>query len=178
MQTVINSAPADLTIIEISKDDEIKRLQPRDHKHANQTDQDHADIDLHIWLNPENAKSMVRAIATRLTAIDTANSNLYQVNLNNTIDRLNQLDNDLKIQLSGFEKLAFITQHDAYQYFEDHYNLNFIRAIALDSGIPPSVKLALNIQKSIKEDDVRCIFREPQYSDRLVNAIAENSVKP
>jgi zinc transport system substrate-binding protein len=175
MQTLIKSVPPTLTIIEMSEHDEIMRLQPRDHKHAGQKDQDHADIDPHLWLSPENAKSMARVIATRLSEIDRANSNLYQANLGNTLDRLNQLDNDLKMRLSGLENLAFITQHDAYQYFENHYNLNFIRSLALDSSIPPSVKLALNIQKSIKEHDVRCIFREPQYSDRLVNTIAQSA---
>ena len=106
MNTVIKSAPTGLTIIEISDDDSLRRLPARDHEHAGHTDQTHADIDPHIWLNPENAKSMARIIAARLSEIDEVNSNSYKVNLNNTLDRLNQLDKDLGEQLSGLENLA------------------------------------------------------------------------
>ena len=175
MNTVINAAPTELNIIELGRDAALQRLPIRGHDHNTHDDEEHAFIDPHLWLNPQNAKTMVKIIASRLTNIDESNSKLYQENLNNTLRRLSLLDEDLAMKLDKFKTLAFITQHDAYQYFDERYDLNFIKSIALDSSIPPSVKLALNIQKSIKSDNVRCIFREPQFSDRLINVIAENT---
>ncbi len=175
MHRIIDSGSGKLTVIEMSEFEQLKRLPPRDHRHGAHTGQIYAQIDPHLWLNPENAKSMATIIAHQLAEIDNSNAKLYNTNLEHTLGKLDELDNALNIQLSGFSDLAFMTQHDAYQYFEERYNLKFAGAIALDSGIPASVKLALNIQKSIRAHDVRCIFREPQYSDRLVKTIAENA---
>ena len=175
MRSIIESAPTELIIIKLGQNDAIKHLPTRQHKHENHSDKQHNDFDPHLWLSPENAKTIVRIIANQLAEINTSNASLYHKNLDKTLARLDQLDDDLKHQLYGFENLAYITQHDAYQYFEVQYKLNFIKAIALDSSIPPSVKLALNIQESIKSHNVRCIFREPQFSERMVNSFANNA---
>ena len=175
MQRIIQSAPNERMIIELSQDEAIMRLNARDHLHETHTDTDHSSFDPHLWLNPQNAKLIIRNITRHLIELDEVNTDLYRKNLDKTLTKLDQLDNDLKTRLNGFEKLAYITQHDAYQYFENRYKLNFIKAISLDSSIPPSVKLALNIQNDINTHNVRCIFREPQFSERLVNTLAESA---
>ena len=175
MHRIIKSATTALTIIQLSQYDELKRLKPRNHQHEGHSQDSHAVFDPHFWLSPDNAISIVKIVTRRLNEIDETNSSLYQANLEKTIHRLTLLDEKLRMQLNRFEDLAYITQHDAYQYFEVHYNLNFIKSIALDSSIPPSVKLALTIQKDIKNHNVRCIYGEPQFSQRLVNTIAKNA---
>ena len=175
MKPVIKSAPADLMVVEIGRNDTLMRLPPRSRGSHTHSDDHHGHVDPHMWLNPENAKSMARVIAAKLTQLDDSNSSLYLDNLNKTLERLRELDDSLSKQLKGLKAPAYITQHDAYQYFDQHYGLNFITSIALDSSIAPSVKLALDIRNSIQSYDVKCIFHEPQFSDRLVRTIAEDA---
>ena len=40
---------------------------------------------------------------------------------------------------------------------------------------PASVKQAVNIQTTIEMHQVKCIYKEPQFSDRLVSTIAESA---
>lgn len=175
MERFIKSAPAELNIVELAQDSALKRLPVRQHDRTHRAGKHHADFDPHIWLNPENAKIMVGIIAGWLARLDGANADLYQMNLVKTLEKLDLLDNDLNARLSGLKHSAFITQHDAFQYFEARYELKFIRAIALDSSVPGSIKLAMEIQNSIESNNVTCIFHEPQYSDRLVRRLADSA---
>lgn len=175
MVSVLDSIPDGLSVVEMGQDEAVERLPPRSldqHEHGHGH---HGDIDPHMWLDPINAKLITRAIAGQLAKLDESNSALYQQNLLKTLERLDALDEVLSARLAGFQSQAFITQHDAYQYFDRRYGLNFISSIALDSAVPASVKQALKIQSTIEAQQVKCIYQEPQFSDRLATTIAEST---
>ena len=159
--------------VQLTSEDGLVLLEPRSDSHGH--DHEHDIVDTHIWLDPVNAKIIAKIVFKTLSAIYPENKEIYETNLIKTIEKLEQLDSSLKAKLEPIEHAAFITQHDAYQYFDKHYNLNFIRAISLDASIPPSVKLTQNLRISIENNNVKCIFSEPQYSDRLVKAIVNDA---
>jgi zinc transport system substrate-binding protein len=77
--------------------------------------------------------------------------------------------------MSGLENKSFIVFHDAYQYFEKAYNLKAVGSITLEPDESPSPKRIKEIRHKLIESEVKCVFREPQFSDRLVNVAIEGS---
>ena len=134
------------------------------------------DVNLHVWLDPENAKSIVNYVVKELTFINPKNHEIYEENGKRYIEKLNNLDAELKISLSGLQDKPFIVFHDAYQYFERAFNLNAVGSISLRDDIhsvsPNRIK---EIKDKIKKTNAECVFREPQFSDRLINTIAEKA---
>lgn len=132
-------------------------------------------LDLHVWLDPENARRITRFISRELGAVYPGNRKIYEANADRLIARLDALDRELKIRLSGLRNRPFIVFHDAYQYFERAYGLNNAGSITFMPDEPPSPKRLQAIRKRLKETEAACVFREPQFSDRLVVTVVEGT---
>src|SRR5690606_10265752 len=88
-------------------------------------------LDLHIWLSPDNAAAIARAVAALLGARDPANSARYAANLRRLEQRIAALDADLKARLAPVRQAPYVVFHDAYQYFEHHFGLHPVGAVTL-----------------------------------------------
>ncbi len=143
-----------------------------EHEHSHATDESY---DPHIWLDPVNAQNIVSYIAERLSEIYPENKEIYATNAAGLITRLAALDDALKAKLSGAKGKPFIVFHDAYQYFERRYSLNSVGSIVLEPDESPSPHRIQEIRDKLQHAQVGCVFREPYFSDRLVNTVMEGS---
>jgi len=116
--------------------------------------------DLHLWLDPSQAIAMSRMITAQLQQIDTANAALYQQRLTQLIADIQQADKDIQAQLVGIRQHAYLVQHDAWQRFEQRYQLNKIAAIEGLSGQQAGAASLKQIIKRIQQDNIRCLFTE------------------
>ena len=129
---------------------------------------------LHVWLDPENTKKIVDFIVKELSFVYPKNHEIYEENGKKYIKKLNKLDDELNASLIGLQNKPFIVFHDAYQYFEKTYSLKAVGSITFRDDIQSvSPKRIKEIKNKINLTGAKCIFREPQYSDRLINTIAE-----
>jgi zinc transport system substrate-binding protein len=145
------------------------------HHHHHELPNNKFAIDPHIWLNPENAKIIVQAIAQTLSKIDPNNTTHYKTNAANLITRLEQLDNNLKQQLDSVKTQQFLVFHDAYQYFEQKYELKVAGAINLSPETRPSVRRLYQLRRRLKKQQIRCVFSEPQFQSALIATVIEGS---
>ena len=132
-------------------------------------------FDGHVWLDPLNAKAMVVAVVAALSERDPAHSEIYRTNGAALQFRLNQLDSELSVQLAPVKDVPFIVFHDAFQYFERRYGLASIGAITVGPGQMPGAGRLQKIRKSIAEQGVRCVFREPNFEPTLVQVVTADS---
>jgi zinc transport system substrate-binding protein len=132
-------------------------------------------FDQHIWLNPQHAKSIVTAVANKLSDIDPANATHYQENAKRLQMRLDQLDADLQQKLHASRQIPYLVFHDAYQYLEQHYGLTAVGSITLSPENPPSAKRIQQLRNLMKKLQVRCVFSEPQFEPKIVNTLLEGS---
>jgi len=148
-----------------------------DHEHSaeHEAESQHLTFDQHIWLNPQNAKLIVAAIATKLSELDAANAPRYQENALALQTRLDELDKDLQEKLRPNQAIPYLVFHDAYQYFEQHYHLTAVGSITLSPENPPSAKRIQQLRRLIKKLQVRCVFSEPQFESQIVNTLLEGS---
>jgi zinc transport system substrate-binding protein len=131
--------------------------------------------DPHIWLDPENAKLMVKAIASTLDKADPTNAKLYDANASKTLTDIDKLESDLKALLTPAQHKPFIVFHDAYQYFERRFGVTAVGSISNFSTTPPSAQRLEEIHNKINSSNATCVFREPQFTDAAVQTVIEGT---
>lgn len=135
----------------------------------------HGLSNMHIWLDPANAKAMVVRIVAVLSSADPFNAPRYQVNGAEVINRLTALDADLQRQLLPIRNRPFIVFHDAYQYFESRYGLKSAGSITVGPDRSPSAKKLFEIRKLIIDTGAACVFSEPQFKPAVVQTVIEGT---
>ena len=128
-------------------------------------------LDPHFWLSPKNAKIQMENIKNGLIEIDFENKDYYQSNYNLYANRLDELDNKIKISLSNIKNRNLVLTHPAFGHFCKEYSLNQI-AIARDEADP---KAMAEIITFIKNNDIKAIFYEEFSSSKLVDSIAKET---
>lgn len=143
-----------------------------DHGHE---EHDHGEFDPHIWLDPVNAIALVHEIEETLIAADPAHADAYSANVENTIERLNQLAADVSADLSGLGDKPFVVFHDAYQNFEKRFGLSAVGSITVSPEVMPGAERISKLRDKVGDLDAACVFSEPQFEPKLVTTIAEGT---
>ena len=147
-------------------------------EHANRDDHDghedhaHGEYDPHIWLDPMNAKVILNKMVEHLIENDAKNASKYKSNLKNAFKDIDKLTADVKADLS--KSTASIVFHDAYQYFEERFDINILGAFTVNTDVMPGAEQLSEIREIIEHDKVSCIFSEPQFNPDIINAVAKD----
>jgi zinc transport system substrate-binding protein len=138
---------------------------------------DHADHghDPHSWLDPENAKVWLQAMAETLGTADPGNAAAYEANATAAAARISALTDQISADLAPLADLRFVVFHDAYQYFEHRFGLTATAAISLSDASDPSASRVAEVRRAVSELDVTCVAAEPQFNPALVRTVAEGS---
>ena len=136
------------------------------HGHADASEQDG-----HLWLDPENARAIVRMAVARLSARDPDNARRYANNGAALEQRLDVLDTELRQRVAAVRAVPFVVFHDAYQYFERRYGLAALGSITVSPEHPPGAKRVQEIRDKVMRAGARCVFSEPQFEPRLVQTV-------
>ena len=140
-----------------------------DHGHEGHA---HGEFDPHIWLDPMNAKVILKEMTEHLIENDQKNASKYKDNLNKALKDLDKLNKKIKSDLNkDFKSIVF---HDAYQYFEKRYNVNVLGAFTVNTDVMPGAEQLSEIREIIEHDKVTCIFSEPQFNPDIINAVAKD----
>ncbi len=131
--------------------------------------------DPHLWLDFKNAKVMTLAIASRLKTIDPGNGLIYQKNAALLIEKLNQQTIEFETSLKPLSGRGFMVFHDAYQYLTRPYNFRFLGALRMHPSRPPSALHLRELRQDMEKLKVSCVFSEPQYNNRVVSALIDNT---
>jgi zinc transport system substrate-binding protein len=147
------------------------------HGHAADDGRDHAQgaVDEHIWLDPANGAAFATALAETLSARDPANATAYRENAAAFAGEVGAASARIAARLTPVADRPFLVFHDAYQYFEARFGLRDVGAITLSDASPPSAARLSQAQAALSESGARCVFREPQFSARLVDAVREGT---
>ena len=136
--------------------------------HAKHDDHGEHEIDLHVWLDPLNAKAMVHEIEEALVAADPGNAAKYKANAEATEARLSALVADMKKTVAPAKDRGFIVFHDAYQYFEKRFDLPASGTITVNPEVAPGAARIAEIKKKVRKLRATCVFSEPQFEPKLV----------
>lgn len=137
-----------------------------DHAHG-----DHEGIDPHIWLDPANAKVLVKAIAETLAQQDPENAALYRGNAKTADAKLDALISEVQSSTAEIKDKRYVVYHDAYRYFEARFDLGRAIPIADGHAAKPGAKRLSAVRKAAVKEDIHCIFSESQFGSRTIQSI-------
>ena len=129
------------------------------------------ETDPHVWLDPVNAKLMVRRMEQALGKADPANAALYKANADKTFARLGALETEIAATLAPVRNKPFITFHDAFQYFEKRFGLNAAGSITVSPDAAPGAARVAGLQARVKQLGIRCVFSEPNFEPKIIASI-------
>ena len=150
-----------------------------DHGHKKKDDHDdheghhHGEHDPHIWLDPINAKVILNEMVEHLIENDPNNASTYKSNLNKALKDLDKLTMDVMTELN--KSTPSIVFHDAYQYFEERFNVKVLGAFTVNTDVMPGAEQLAEIREVIEHDKVSCIFSEPQFNPDIIKAVAKDT---
>lgn len=150
-----------------------------DHEHATQSDHahdhDHDGADGHIWLDPDNAKAIVTAVAQMLAERDPANAARYRDNAATLTRRIDEMSVQLAAELAPVKAKPFVVFHDATQYFERRFGLDAVGAIQFAPNVPPSAKRLSEIRAAIRDMHAQCVLAEPVMQSHVVDTVIDGT---
>jgi len=127
--------------------------------------------DPHIWTSIRLVKIQAQNICDALINLDQGNKGYYQNNLGAFIDDLNNLDAEIVESLNGIRVRKFMVFHPAWGYFARDYGLDQI-PIEIGGKEPGARELA-NFIEDAKNDGIKIIFVQKQFSEKSAEALAD-----
>ena len=108
-------------------------------------------LDPHIWLDPENAKAITRALAVIHSHANPQYKSLYQANAKKFAQRMDKAV--LGMQQDSQKTYPYWAYHDAYQYIEASLGLQMIGSLSADHHLSPKASQLrwLNEQRPAKQ---------------------------
>ncbi len=142
--------------------------EAEEHEHHHES----GDTDQHTWLDPRLVKIQARTIADTLIRIDPSHKDQYEENLKGYLTDLDMVHEQLTKALAPVKGKSFFVFHPALGYFGDAYGLKQV-PVQIGGKEPTARQLARLIELA-KEDEVRVIFVQPQFSKKSAEALAKS----
>ena len=154
-------------------DDDDHGHDAKKEEHDDHEGHGHGEYDPHIWLDPINAKVILNEITEHLIEDDSKNTATYKSNLAKALAKIDKLIIDVITETNT--DLSYVVFHDAYQYYENRFNVNILGAMTVNPDVMPGAEQIHEIHEVIEHDNVSCILSEPQFNPDIIKSIAKDT---
>jgi zinc transport system substrate-binding protein len=166
----IGSANPEMLLVDSAQG--IERMAMAAHHHEGEEHEGEAkNLDPHIWLSPRLVRVQARNIYDALVRLDPEREDVYQANLDRFIADIDELDAHIRETLAGVESRKFMVFHPSWGYFARDYDLEMI-PIEIGGQEPSAAELAALVEKA-REEGIKVIFAQPEFSTRSAEIIAK-----
>lgn len=162
---IITNSTAQKKSYKLSAINGIKLLQQRNNPKK---------LDVHLWLDLQNAIKIAEFMAQKISEIDPENSKKYQKNLKKFKKEILESEKEIRFQLSQIKGSGYIFYHDGYQYFENYFGLKPLKVMFYNEGNEFGMKDAREFDALAHSGHVKCIFSETQDEKKSAMKLAQN----
>lgn len=153
----------------------IKRIDMIAHHHEHHGEDHHEDDDEgkdpHVWTSPSNIKIIAANTLQVLIKADPSNKAYYETNYRKLLQKIVATDKEIRSILKNTPKNSkFMVFHPAWGYFASSYGLVQV-PIEVEGKEPKPLALGKLI-KEAKEQNIKAIFTQPEFSDKSARLIA------
>lgn len=141
-----------------------------DHEHHH-----HGEYNMHIWLSPEIADLAAQDIYEKLVVIYPDQKDKLDVNLRKFRKSMTQNEKKIVNILEPAKNKGYFVFHDAYGYFEKHYQLAPLGHFTINPEIQPGAQKLHQIRTQLAEHKAKCVFAEPQFRPAVIESVARNT---
>lgn len=176
----LKALAGDARLLQLDQVPGLTQLPYRDGAAFDGDGHDHSDrpgeaIDPHLWLDPENARLWLDAIAAALAVSDPANRDLYLANAAAARAEIAAAQAGIAAKLAPLRGRPFIVFHDGFHYFEHRFGIEAAGAVSLGDGRAPGPARIAAIRAHILATGALCLFAEPQLRSALTATITEGT---
>jgi manganese/iron transport system substrate-binding protein len=131
----------------------------------------------HLWMDPVYAKHYVLAIRDALIAVDPAHADDYRRNAAAYNVRLDELIVSIRAKIATVppSQRYMVVFHNAWQYYNDRFGITTLGFVERNPGQEPNPQQVAQLVDLAKQHHVRGVFSEPEYSPKLLYAIAQGA---
>jgi len=129
----------------------------------------------HIWLDPENAATMMRHIVEALIKVDPAHATEFRNNQAAYLRKLDQLRIELNDRLRRVPDRRMIVHHPAWPYFARRFGFQIVGTIQSQTASEPSALQLQSLIETIKKNRIKVIVSEIQLSQKLPDLLAKET---
>lgn len=117
-------------------------------------------FDVHIWLDPINAKAIVAALTVVHSHANPDSKDVFQKNANLFYQKMDALMTEPSPEAS------YWAYHDSYQYLEKSLNLRFAGALSPDHHLAPKASRFKTLQDN-RPSKTMCLAAQSEISDGI-----------
>lgn len=139
---------------------------------------DHGEYNAHIWLDPRNAIQMVQNMRSALAELLPEAADQISQNADAYIQRLSDLDVELRSAIAPLPHRTIVTFHEAFPYFARAYDLQIAAVVALEPDEPLSPRMLSQVVDKVRAAGNPPLFSEPQYSNAALRTVAQETGAP
>jgi zinc transport system substrate-binding protein len=166
----------DLKVIDTRKNIKMREIEDakaifEGHNEEEENHRHEGEADPHIWLSPNLVKTQVRTIFQAVSELNPQRKEVYQKNLQLFLHDLDILQTEFQAAMTSIEHKSFLVFHPVWGYLADEFGL---RQIPIEiSGKKPSPKELAKIIELAKEENIKVIFVQKQFSEQEARSIAQ-----
>ena len=154
----------------------VKYILMKKHNHKNEEHshdkKTYVKPDPHTWTSTLNVKIMAKNIYNELIKIDSKNKYFYKKNFLAFLDEINSTDKNIReLLLKVPSNSKFMVFHPSWGYFARDFGL--IQFPIEIEGKEPKPKVFLELIKKAKEEDIKAIFTQREFSDKSAKSLAK-----
>ncbi|MBO7123932.1 MAG: zinc ABC transporter substrate-binding protein [Treponema sp.] len=158
-----------------------------EHEHANHDhDHDHdghhhhhdeVEYDEHVWLSLRNAAALVEALAQKISALDSANANVYKANAASYAKALNDLDAQYKSAVAAAAKKTILFgDRFPFRYLADDYNLKYYAAfVGCSAETEASFETVVFLAKKVDSLGLPAVLTIEKSDKKIAKTIVSNT---
>jgi zinc transport system substrate-binding protein len=135
-------------------------------------------VDPHVWLDPQRAVLLARAIGEELCRADPGNARGYRARSKEVAESIDALDKELEARTAAWKQRDFVTLHDAFRYYAARYHLEVASAVEASPGVRPAIRYDQLVLRRLREKHAGGIFGEPQLDSQPAKTLAHASGLP
>ena len=165
-KTVVVDASQGIDLLEGDHSDDETEAEHGGHSHAH---------DPHIWLNPVLAQKQVDTIKEGIIKADTKNKETYEKNALAYKEKLAALNEKFEMGLKNAENRTFVTQHAAFAYLANRYDLEQVAIAGLSPDQEPSPAKLAELNDFIKENNIKIIYFAETASPKIAKTVANET---
>lgn len=124
----------------------------------------------HVWMSVNKHIDQIKNIVLGLKMYDKKNSDLYQSNGDNYIEKLKVLLSKITDNNKNENVVLF---SEAYEYVADEYGFNVVGMLDLDEEKEVSAKELADTIEVVKNNDVGIIIAEKEYGEKMAQMVSK-----
>lgn len=166
------------SLVVVKSDKGIEKIAMENHSHGHEDEyhhdyhgDEHGNLDPHIWLNTSNSKKIAKNMLEALKKQEPKNAEFYEANYKKLAKHIDSIDKSIKETLKNTPPhTPFMVFHPSFGYFAKEYDLEQL-PIEIEGKNPKPKELTYLIEEA-KEEKVKAIFTQPEFSKKFANVIS------